>query len=308
MAGGLIIAAPRSGSGKTLLTLGLLRHLTRRGVAVVSAKTGPDYIDPAFHAAASGRPCLSLDTWAMRPETVGALVTCLTAEAALILVEGVMGLFDGATGADHRADGSTASLAAVSGWPVVLVVDTRGQAVSAAALVQGFARFRSDLSVKGVILNRTGGPHHVETVRAALVHHVPETMMLGAVPEERRLTLPARHLGLVQARELPELETFLEMAADVVGAHVDLEALQALARPAQLVWPAAAPVMPLPPLGQRIAVALDDAFAFVYPAVLNGWHDRGAEIVSFSPLNDEPPPRACDAVYLPGGYPELHAG
>ncbi|VBB69331.1 Cobyrinic acid A,C-diamide synthase [invertebrate metagenome] len=313
MAGGLIITAPRSGDGKTFLTLGLLRYFARHGVIVVAAKIGPDYIDPAFHAAASGQPCLSLDTWAMRPETVRSLVARLTAESGLVVIEGVMGLFEGASGTTINtvADGSTASIAMITGWPVIMVVDVRGQTVSAAATVQGFARFHSNLRLAGVILNRVSGPHHVEAVRAAMARHVPEVVVLGAIPEEARLKLSTRHLGLVQARELPDLDTFLERAADVVSRYVDLESLQTLARPACLLLPPRPtddlPVL-LPLLGQRIAVALDDAFTFVYPVVLKSWYERGAEIIPFSPLNNESPPASCDAVYLPGGYPELHAG
>ena len=145
MTPGLIVAAPSSGSGKTLFTLGLLRHLAASGVAVASAKTGPDYIDPAFHAAASGRPCLNLDPWAMRPETLAAAAHALTANAELIVCEGVMGLFDGAT----VTEGSTADLAEITGWPVVLVMDVRAQAASAAAVLRGFATHRPGVRVAG---------------------------------------------------------------------------------------------------------------------------------------------------------------
>ncbi|MBM3599201.1 MAG: cobyrinate a,c-diamide synthase [Alphaproteobacteria bacterium] len=306
---GIILSAPASGSGKTVLTLALLRHYARAGLAVAGAKVGPDYIDPAFHAAASGRPSINLDPWAMRPATLASAVTDAATGADLVLCEGVMGLFDG-IGAGGM--GSTADLALLTGWPVVLVVDVRGQAASAAATVAGFVRHRSALPVAGVIFNRVGGTSHARLVAESVAAACPELTILGAVPRLPQLTLPERHLGLVQAREHADLGRFLDSAADHVASHVDTAALRRLTRPASLSCPnlpledgAAAP---LPPIGQRIAVASDDAFAFAYPAVLAGWRRAGAELIPFSPLADEAPDEAADAVYLPGGYPELHAG
>ncbi|HZS81798.1 MAG TPA: cobyrinate a,c-diamide synthase [Stellaceae bacterium] len=303
MSGGLVIAAPASGSGKTVLTLGLLRRLARSGRRIASAKTGPDYIDPSFHAAASGAPCLNLDPWAMRRETLAGLVAGLEAGAERILCEGVMGLFDGAGTA---AAGSTADLAAATGWPVVLVLDLRGQAASAAALLRGFVEHRADVSVAGVILNRVGGERHRALAEAAIAKALPELPILGAVPRLPEIALPARHLGLVPAGEHADLDAFLDRAAELVAGHLDLDALLRLARPSRLG--PAAPPSPLPPLGQRIAVARDAAFAFLYEATLAGWRRAGAELLFFSPLADEAPAAAADAVYLPGGYPELHAG
>ena len=303
MSRGLIVASPHSGSGKTVLTLALLRALRRRGIAVVSAKAGPDYIDPAFHAAASGAPCRNLDCWAMRPALLQALVRGLAAAGELLLCEGAMGLFDG-VGSSER--GSTAELAARLGWPVVLAVDAARQAASVAALLEGFARHRPDVRVAGVVFNCVASPRHAEILAAAARAALPELAILGAVPRDPALALPERHLGLVQASEHPELAAFLERAADVVGRHCDLPALLALAEHVRLDLGNEAPI-PLPPLGQRIAVAEDRAFAFAYPAVLEGWRAAGAEIVRFSPLVDEAPDPAADAVYLPGGYPELHA-
>jgi cobyrinic acid a,c-diamide synthase len=299
---GLIVAAPASGSGKTIFTLGLVRCLARQGVAVASAKAGPDYIDPAFHAAASGRQCLNLDIWAMRQGTLAAAAARLVRDADIVVVEGVMGLFDGAT----ACEGSTADLARWTGWPVVLVVDAHAQAASAAAVVRGFATHRQGLCVAGVVFNRVGGARHAAVLEEACAASVPEVAVLGCIPTEKDLKLPERHLGLVQAGEHADLESFLERAAALVGVHVDLNKLRALARP----W-RGAPVCPsaplLPPLGQRIAVARDSAFAFHYALVIDGWRDAGAEVVPFSPLADEAPDEAADAVYLPGGYPELHA-
>lgn len=298
---GLIIAAPASGSGKTTVTLALLRALRRAGSAIGSFKVGPDYIDPMFHARASGRPCLNLDGWAMRIETLAGLTDALTKDAALVLGEGVMGLFDGA--ADGR--GSTADLASLLDLPVVLVVDARGMAASAAALVEGFTRHRDDVEVAGIIFNRVGSEGHEKLLRRACDDRFAQPV-LGCLPEDPRLELPERHLGLVQADELPEFDDVLDRAAALVAARVDLKRLVRLARPfgLGLYGP---PARPLRPLGQRTAVARDLAFAFAYPAVLDGWRIAGAEILPFSPLADEAPDARADAVFLPGGYPELHA-
>jgi cobyrinic acid a,c-diamide synthase len=311
---GLIVAAPASGSGKTLVTLALLSHLRRAGVAVASAKVGPDYIDGAFHRAASGRACVNLDTWAMRPATLRANIARAGEGAAVVLVEGVMGLFDGApvdgawdeAGEGAGPDGSTADLAATTGWPVLLVVDARGMGASAAALVRGYAGFRPGVEVAGVLFNRTGGPGHEEVLRRAC--RPLGLPVLGALPRREALALPSRHLGLVQAAEHGDLGAFLDRAAAWVGDAVDVEALLALARPVAHVDAGGAAAPALPPLGQRIAVARDAAFAFAYPHVLQAWRAAGAEIAPFSPLADEPPDAAADAVFLPGGYPELHAG
>ena len=299
---GLIIAAAASGSGKTTLTLALLRALRRNGIAVASFKVGPDYIDPAFHARASGRPCINLDSWAMRIETLAGLTDALTRDATLVIGEGVMGLFDGA--ADGH--GSTADLASLFDLPVILVADARGMAASAAALVEGFTRHRDDVEVAGVIFNHVGSETHAALLRRACDDRFAQPV-LGCLPHDPRLELPERHLGLIQADEVPALDAFLDRAAALVAEHVDLPRLRRLARPfgLGLYGPAA---QPLRPLGQRIAVARDVAFAFAYPAVLDGWRAAGAEIMFFSPLADDPPAASATAVYLPGGYPELHAG
>ena len=295
----LIIAAPSSGAGKTTVTLGLLRAMRRRGIAVASAKVGPDYIDPAFHAAASGRPCRNLDPWAMRPETLRHQLDRAAEGAELLLVEGVMGLFDGAA----DGGGSTADLAALLGLPVLLVLDVRGQTVSAAAVAQGFAGFRDDVRVAAVLLNRVGSARHAALIRPAFDGlGLP---VLGALPRTDGITVPSRHLGLVQAGEQADLEQFLERAADAIDASVDLDRLMAVARP---VPARGEPSVAIPPLGAHVAVARDIAFAFAYPHVLDGWRAAGAELSFFSPLADEPPSVQADAVYLPGGYPELHAG
>jgi len=307
---GVVIAAPASGSGKTTLTLGLLRSLANAGRGVASAKAGPDYIDPAFHAAASGRPCLNLDTWAMRRETLAAAARSLADGADLVICEGVMGLFDGAAISDPGADdGSTAALAHATGWPVVLVVDAGAQAASAAAVVKGFRDFRPDVTVAACVFNRVGGPRHAGILADACRRAVPDVPVLGCLPRADGLSLPERHLGLVQAAEHPDLESFLDAAAALVARHLDVDQLANLARPLKLAVNRTTPPMPpMPPLGQRIAVARDDAFRFSYPLVIDGWRAAGAEVADFSPLADQAPDAHADAVYLPGGYPELAAG
>jgi cobyrinic acid a,c-diamide synthase len=305
MAGaGLILAAPASGSGKTLVAAGLLRALRNRGIRVAPAKAGPDYIDPTFHTLASGRACINLDAWAMRRETLAGLVGQLEAETELALCEGVMGLFDG-TGPDGET-GSTAELARLTGWPVVLAVDARGQGASAAALIAGFARHDAAVPLAGVIFNRVSSGRHRELLEGALARHLPSLPCLGFLEAHPELSLPERHLGLVPAEEQPTTETVLVRAAASVEAGIDLDRLIALARPSRLnadVLPT-----PFPPLGQHISIARDDAFLFAYPAMLEAWQRQGAALSFFSPLADEPPDSEADAVYLPGGYPELHAG
>jgi len=289
---GLILSAPSSGSGKTTITLGLLRALYRRGMKVKGAKSGPDYIDPRFHEAACHAPCLNLDAWAMSP----ARLRSLAFTQDLLLIEGAMGLFDGAL---PDGKGSSADLARVLGLPVIMIIDAGRMAQSVAPIAAGFARHDPQVRVAGVILNNVGSPRHEAMLRRALI---PTGLpVLGAVPRQTSLSHPSRHLGLVQAQEHPDLEAFLDAAADIVEQAIDLDQLIALAAP----LPDAAP-RPSPPPAQRIAIARDTAFAFVYPHLLNDWHNAGAEITPFSPLADDPVPRA-DLIFLPGGYPELYA-
>ena len=302
---GIVLAAPGSGSGKTLITLGLLAALRARGLRVSPVKVGPDYIDPAFHAAAAGRRGGNLDSWAMRPDTFRALASAAAEDADLVVCEGVMGLLDGADVAPGESDGSTAEVAALTGWPVVLIVDARGMAASAAAVVAGFASIRADAPVVGVIFNQVGGERHRRMIAAALTRLCPQVALLGFVARLDDLVVPSRHLGLVQACEHSDLTAFTAAAARALAEGVDLDRLVALARPGPSTGGAAGAIAPL---GGRIAVAEDAAFAFCYPSLLEGWRGAGAEIVPFSPLADQPPPPGCDAVYLPGGYPELHAG
>ena len=223
---GLVIAAPASGSGKTIVTLALLRAYRRAGVAVGSAKAGPDYIDPAFHTAASGVNCVNLDCWGMRPRILSALAGGLARDAELILCEGVMGLFDGAV----DGTGTTADLAVATGWPVILVLDVRGQAASAAVVYDGFARHCDGVNVVGAICNRVGGPGHERTLREAFAALATPPKFLGFLPRDPAFNLPERHLGLVQAQEHDTLEAFLDRAADLMAERLDLSAIRACAR------------------------------------------------------------------------------
>lgn len=299
---GLIIAAPRSGSGKTTVMLGLLAALRRAGRRVQPFKCGPDYIDPAFHLAASGRPSFNLDSWAMGRDRLAALLA-QAADADLILAEGSMGLFDGVATVGACGDGSNGDIAAMTGWPVVLVLDASGAAQSLAATALGFARYRDDVSLAGVILNKVASPRHEALLRAGLAR--VDIPVLGVLAKAEAVVLPERHLGLVQAEEDTGLGGRLEALADLIAGAVDLPKLQAAARPARLV---AGMIPSLLPPGQRIALARDEAFSFVYPHLLAGWRAAGAAIIPFSPLADEAPDPSCDVCWLPGGYPELHAG
>ena len=302
MANGLIIGAPRSGSGKTTVTLGLLAALRARGLAVAPAKTGPDYIDRAILARVAGREAINLDPWAMRPARLKALAADHAADADLLLVEGVMGLFDGAA----DGTGSTGDLAATLQLPVVLVVDAERQGQSIAALVQGFARFRPDVEVAGVIVNRVATTRHEQMLLAALAPlGIP---VLGILPRRDSLVLPERHLGLVLPDEVAAFDSVVAAAAEIVEQFVDLNRLLAISGHfSQQNAPYVAIPSHLNPLGQRIAIARDDAFAFIYPHLLADWRAQGAELSFFSPLADESSNMNADAVFLPGGYPELHS-
>ena len=300
---GLIVAAPRSGAGKTTVTLGLLAALKRRGLAVQAAKAGPDYIDPAFHQAATGRKSVNLDSWAMRPSLLDALVVEAASRADMLVIEGVMGLFDGIDAAAGRT-GSTADLVARFVLPVLLVIDVSGQSQSAAALLRGFVTHDPEVKIGGVVLNRVGSERHRKFVADAIAASgIP---VLGSVPRDEMIALPERHLGLVQAGEHGDLAERLDRLAAIAETHLDLDRILRLAVPPHLAE--AKQATALPPPGSRIALAQDAAFTFVYPHVLDGWRRAGAEIVAFSPLADEPPPKDCDSCWLPGGYPELHAG
>ena len=299
----IIIGAPRSGSGKTSVTIGILRALARRGIKVRGAKSGPDYIDPGFHAAATGLSGVNLDSWAMSPALLNALAGSATDEAEFIFLESAMGLFDGIPSAQGRT-GSAADLARLYGLPVLLVLDVSGQSTTAAAVAKGFATYDPDVPMAGVVLNRLGSERHRRLCGDAI--EAIGLPVVGAIMRDPSLNLPERHLGLVQAGEYENLMAHLDRLADMVESSLDLDAIMALAKPFS---PAPGDFGDaLQPPGQRIALAEDAAFTFLYPHVAAYWRKAGAEIISFSPLADEAPAGDCDVCWLPGGYPELHAG
>jgi cobyrinic acid a,c-diamide synthase len=300
---GLFIAATRSGAGKTTVTLALLAALARRGVAVRSAKAGPDYIDPAFHAAATGCASVNLDSWAMPPDLLDALAAEAARDAEMLVIEGVLGLFDGLAGPPRRR-GATADLAARFHLPVLVILDVAGQSQSAAAVARGFCAHDPAVRIAGVLLNRVSSERHRILVADAM--EAAGVPVLGVIPRDESLALPERHLGLVQANEHADLDARLAHLADLAERHIDIDAVIEAAGPLRIAAHANTPA--LPPPGQRIALASDAAFTFVYPHVLFGWRRAGAEIFPFSPLADEAPSEHCDCCWLPGGYPELHAG
>lgn len=297
---GLLVSAPSSGTGKTTVMLGLARAFAEDGLAVQPFKSGPDYIDPAFHRAATGRASFNLDSWAM-DETLLNTIAAEAQGADIVIAEGSMGLFDGVASPGATGTGTSAETARRMGWPVVLVLDVSGQAQSAAATALGFASFLPDLPVAGVILNRVASPRHDRLTRLGMER--AGLPVFGALPRRGDLALPERHLGLIQAVEHPDLDTAIADYAAFLRNNVDLSALRAAATSAAQGTPAA---LPAPP-AQRIALAQDAAFSFTYPHLLEGWRRAGAEILPFSPLADESVPDA-DLVWLPGGYPELHGG
>jgi cobyrinic acid a,c-diamide synthase len=300
---GLIIAAPHSGAGKTTITLAILAALARRGVKVRAAKAGPDYIDPAFQAAATGAATVNLDSWAMEPAMLDSLAARAAGDADILVIEGVMGLFDGAPGEAGRR-GATADLAAHFNLPVLLVLDVARQAQSAAAVVRGFTAHDPTVRIAGIILNRAASERHRKTIADAIAAlRIP---ILGALPRDATLTLPERHLGLVQAGEHDNLAALIDRLAMMAERHLDLDAIETTAEPIA-VTACGNCAGALPPPGQRIALAHDRAFSFVYPHLLDAWRSAGAEIICFSPLADEAPPKRADCCWLPGGYPELHA-
>ncbi len=296
MAKAFIVAAPNSASGKTLITLGLIRALKNRGMKVASAKFGPDYIDPQFHHAASGQPCVNLDLWAMGADLCRHLLNQVSIDNDLVVIEGVMGLFDG----PQYGKGSTADLAEALGLPIILVVDSSHQSQSVAAVIHGFSTFRPSLEIAGVILNRIRSDRH----QSMLVQSVDtNNTVLGLMRQNDSLNMPSRHLGLIQPQEIQTLEMFIESAAAAVARETLLDKIKTIG---SKITNQAKPEL-LPPLGQHVSVARDEAFSFIYAHILKGWRNQGAELSFFSPLNDEVPDQNADAVFLPGGYPELHA-
>jgi cobyrinic acid a,c-diamide synthase len=297
----LVVAGVASGVGKTTVTLGLLEAFRRRGLTVQAFKVGPDFIDPGFHALVTGRPSYNLDGWMCGRERVLDTVASHAADADLVLVEGVMGCFDGADGTSE--DGSTAQVAKWLGGPVVLVIDAGSQSRSAGAVVLGFERFDPDLRIAAVIANRVGGEVHARWVHDAVASSC-RAVPVGAIPRDETLALPERHLGLVTAAEGPLTPDLRRRLAELIERSVDLDRLLQIAAPVRDAAPA--PPAPHVPPRVRIGVARDPAFQFYYAENLDRLRMAGAELVFWSPLADgEPPP--VDGLYFGGGYPELHA-
>jgi cobyrinic acid a,c-diamide synthase len=328
----IIIAAPHSGSGKTTITLGLMECLKRRGLKVAPFKVGPDFIDPGYHRLVCGRPSINLDGWICPEEFVRETFNHHAVGADIAVIEGVMGLFDGINGVSDL--GSTAHIARIIGSPVILVVDARSQARSAAALVKGFAEFDSRIRVAGVIFNNVASENHARILRDALETGETETKVLGCIPRDDRLHIPSRHLGLLTVEENPLPGEYLDHLAEVIRDNVDLGLLWSIGKlqPTDQVLPfdeggggrgcafdtrqdkggqislsdtKGVKCGDLTPV--RIAVARDAAFCFVYEDNLRLLQEAGAELVTFSPLHDELLPENIRGIYLPGGYPELFA-
>ncbi|MCC8988108.1 MAG: cobyrinate a,c-diamide synthase [Candidatus Contendobacter sp.] len=285
----LLLAAPASGQGKTTITAGLARYHRNQGRTVRVFKVGPDFLDPMILARASGQPVYQLDLWMVGAQACKALLYQAAQEADLILIEGVMGLFDGTP--------SSADLAGLFGVPVLALINAHAMAQTFGAVAYGLAHYRPGLPFAGVLANRAAGPGHAELLAESLP---PELRYYGWLPRDGEITLPDRHLGLVQATEIADLEARLDAVARLI-ANTGLAEL-----PPPVAFPAAM-MEPLPPLlrGVRIGIACDTALAFLYPANLDTLRALGAELVFFSPLNDSDLPEV-DSVYLPGGYPELH--
>lgn len=297
---GLALTATASGCGKTLITLGLLAAMRDHGYAVCSAKSGPDYIDPGFHDAATGQHGLNLDSYAMRPELIRHLAA--GADGDLLIVEGAMGVADGGTA-------STAKLAAILNLPLILIMDVRAQAETAALIASGckhvLGQADQPAHIAGVILNRCRSTRHQTMIEQAMQD--ADIPVLGALPDDAQLTLPARHLGLVQAAELSAdgtLDGVIKHMAKTVADHVDLAQLAAISAPLNTPPPHHM-IEPMAPPAQRIAMAMDKGFAFSYRHLIESWQRQGAEIIPFSPCADEAADANADMIYLPGGYPEL---
>lgn len=285
----MLISAPASGQGKTTLTAAMAYHHRRLQRQVRAFKTGPDFIDPQILAYASGHPVYQLDLWMMGVEHCRELLFRAAREADLILIEGVMGLYDG--------DSSSADLAQAFGVPVAVAIDAQGMAQTFAAVAYGLANYRPKLPFAGVIANKVGSMGHAKFLEEALAEQMP---LLAVMANDEAISMPSRHLGLLQADEIADLDTRLARAADLLNSFTPCRL------PDQVRFE---PIVsaPLPRLlaGKRIAIARDAAFSFLYQANLDCLQDMGAELRFFSPLADSVLPEA-DSVYLPGGYPELH--
>ena len=295
-----LLAAPRSGSGKTTMTCALLMALKRRGCAPCAFKSGPDYIDPMFHRAVLGVESRSLDLFFSAPETVRTLYARGAAGHGAAVCEGAMGFYDGLGGVSDRA--SAWHLADTLGLPVLLVVEPKGQSLTLAAELNGLVNFRTPSHIAGILLNNCTARMHA--LLAPMLEKETGLPVLGFLPKLPEAVIGSRHLGLYTAAEVENLQQKLALLADAVEEHIDWPRLLALCEKE----PPALPVQPeTPPARVRIAVAQDEAFCFTYAETLEAFRDAGAEVVFFSPLRDTALPENIGGLYLPGGYPELHA-
>lgn len=304
---GLVVSGTHSSVGKSSISAGLMRLLTRKGFLVKPFKVGPDYIDPGHHARACGQPSYNLDSWMCPREYVKRLYADIAGAGDIAVVEGVMGLFDGAY--SKRPDGSTAEIAKLLGLPVILAIDGSAMARSSAALVDGFSRFDDGLNIFGVIANRVSGPGHAKILKDAIEHYTP-AKFLGHLPPDQRLEIPSRHLGLLTGRE--QTDALYERWADHIARHIDVDAILKSLAPQRRApsrnesremdrWDLKAPGYHF-----RVAVARDAAFQFIYQDTLDLIERLGGQIEWFSPIKDRRLPPNADLLYLPGGYPELH--
>ncbi|MEI6702856.1 MAG: cobyrinate a,c-diamide synthase, partial [Deltaproteobacteria bacterium] len=317
---GLLIAAPQSGSGKTTVSLAIMAALVKRGMVVAPFKCGPDFIDPGYHHLVTGNPSINLDGWMCSEEfvlqTFLTFLTSLTSQSGqkIAIIEGAMGLFDGI--GPSSKEGSSAQIATITGAPVVLVVNAKGMAASAAALVKGFAGFDRQVRLAGVIFNNVGSASHGELLRTAIAETLPEICVFGCIPRDETYVIPSRHLGLVTAEDNPLTDQFISRLADMAESCLDLDRLVELSFVDETVSTVPHP-LPIPPLSRgrlgggwgksvRIAVARDSAFCFMYEDNLRLLREAGAELVFFSPLSDASLPADIQGIYLPGGYPELY--
>ena len=295
-----LLAAPRSGSGKTTMTCALLMALKRRGCAPCAFKSGPDYIDPMFHRAVLGVESRNLDLFFSAPETVRTLYAKGAAGHGAAVCEGAMGFYDGLGGVSDRA--SAWHLADTLGLPVLLVVEPKGQSLTLAAELKGLDSFRTPSHIAGILLNNCTARMHA--LLAPMLEEETGLPVLGFLPKLPEAVIGSRHLGLYTAAEVENLQQKLALLADAAEEHIDWPRLLALCEKE----PPALPVQPeMPPARVRIAVAQDEAFCFTYAETLEAFRDAGAEVVFFSPLRDTALPENIGGLYLPGGYPELHA-
>jgi cobyrinic acid a,c-diamide synthase len=302
----LIIAAPMSGSGKTTFTAGLIAALAARGLRVAPFKVGPDYIDPSYHALATGRACYNLDGWLLPPQRVQALFAHRAQDTDVALVEGMMGLFDGYSSEDDI--GSAAHIARLLSMPVLLVLDANAMARSAAALVKGFRDFDPRIRLAGVMLNRVGSTGHARLLQEAIERTV-NMPVVGYLIHDEALRLPERHLGLIPTLEAGPWSSWVDELRKKIAATVDLDRILEIARSAEpLDPPTENPFAPISSATRvKIAVARDAAFNFLYDDNLDLLRAAGAEIAFFSPLRDAALPEGSQALYLCGGFPELYA-